>query len=155
MFACNAGTTSRIAECYDRVKYPMEDQEACPCPKHTIQLAGVWSHCQLDADLTQFDLDLHERSIGQLRPGRGYCGVGSRSHALVCVEPDGKNVSALVCGSSGWSASKISLVKVSDFNVSRLSLNVLLKYDKTKSLIMQYLIQTAHCKRRSWLLIDI
>ena len=96
-----AGTTSRIAECYDRVKYPTEDQEACPCPEHTIQLAGLWSGCQLDADLTQFDHDLRHRSIGQFRPGRGYCGVGSRSHALVCVGPDKLNISALVCGSSG------------------------------------------------------
>ena len=98
---CCIGTTSRIAECYDRVKYPIEDQEACQCPKHTVQLAGVWSHCRLDADLTQFDHDLHERSIGQFRPGQGYCGVGSRSHALVCLGPDRRNVSALVCGSSG------------------------------------------------------
>jgi len=71
----DAGTTSRIAECYDRVRYPTEDQEACECPQHTTQLAGVWSHCRLDADLTQFDHDLYERSIGQFRPGRGYCGT--------------------------------------------------------------------------------
>jgi len=95
------GTTSRTAECYDGVKYPTKDQAACHCPEHTIQLAGVWSHCLLDTDLTQFDHDLHRRLIGQMRPGRGYCGVGSRSHALVCVGPERKNVSALVCGTSG------------------------------------------------------
>jgi len=56
----------------------------------------------------------YKRSIGQIKSGEGYCGVGRRSHALVCSSGGSPawNVSALVCSTNGWSILIIIIIYV-------------------------------------------
>ena len=100
------GYTNQIAECYDKMKYPLTERYPCPCTHYTPAPLDNWSDCMLESKVADdITATIKPKDYVIKVPSKeDYCGIGRRIQIIVCQGNNNNNASAAICGQKGESA---------------------------------------------------
>ena len=100
-----SGYTNQIAECYDKMKYPLTERYPCPCTHYTPAPLDNWSDCMLETKVAD-DITATIKPkdyVIKVSSKEDYCGIGRRIQIIVCQGSNNNNASAAICGQKGES----------------------------------------------------
>ena len=98
-----SGYTNQIAECYDKMKYPLTERYPCPCTHYTPAPLDNWSDCMLESKVADdITATIKPKDYVIKVPSKeDYCGIGRRIQIIVCQGNNNNNASAAICGQKG------------------------------------------------------
>lgn len=87
----------RIAECHNKITYPLEETEKCNHSVLIPQATSPWSPCILHhTNMTS------DNNVAGYRVGHIECGIGTRRQAIGCADLNGNIHGPSYCDAKGY-----------------------------------------------------
>ena len=121
-----SGYTNQIAECYDKMKYPLTERYPCPCTHYTPAPLDNWSDCMLESKVADdITATIKPKDYVIKVPSKeDYCGIGRRIQIIVCQgNNNNNNASAAICGQKGQS--QLQILPLLEFSLNETGIQCL------------------------------